>query len=129
MTMRQILYKSLSTIAGDEADITRIINQSRHNNAIDGVTGLLWFDGAHFLQLFEGPPESVDATLARIRADPRHRDIEIHLDRTVERRAFAMWNMGYGNPRDPVLAPDAAMRRLLSRADPDVARPFLSLIA
>jgi hypothetical protein len=57
--MRQIVYVSLSSVPDDGADISAILNQSRHNNAIDGITGLLWSDGKSYLQAIEGPRVSV----------------------------------------------------------------------
>ena len=87
---RQIFYTSRS-VAG--VDIDRILQQSRHNNAVDGITGLLWHEGVHFLQVIEGPEASVAATYARIAADPRHHDLEILSDRTIATREFGYWSM------------------------------------
>ena len=64
--LRQIIYASERT-GGREAaadELRRILEQSRHNNAIDGVTGLLWSDGRRFMQVLEGPDESVAPTFA-----------------------------------------------------------------
>lgn len=89
-TFRQIFYTSRSV---PKVDVDRILQQSRHNNAVDGITGLLWHDGTHFLQVIEGPEASVAATYARIAADPRHSDLEILSDRKITTREFGYWSM------------------------------------
>lgn len=127
--MRQILYVSTSTVPGDRADLSGILNQSRHNNAMDGITGLLWSDGRHFLQVFEGPEESVAATFERISHDPRHTDLTVLSDRATEAREFGDWSMIHRRATDPADAHDIRVRRLLSNASQPVQRHFLDLIA
>lgn len=87
---RQLFYTSRSATG---VDVDRILQQSRHNNAVDGITGLLWHDGTHFLQVIEGPESSVAATYARIAGDPRHSDLSILSDRTIATREFGYWSM------------------------------------
>ena len=89
-TFRQLFYTSRSAPG---VDVDGILQQSRHNNAVDGITGLLWHDGAHFLQVIEGPESSVAATYARIAADPRHSALTIVSDRCVPGREFGYWSM------------------------------------
>lgn len=91
--MRQITY--ISTLRTGEAsstfkDVERV---SHANNARDDLSGLLMFDGLRFLQVLEGPEESVERALARIRADKRHFALVTLSDRTVERRSFGGWAM------------------------------------
>ena len=87
---RQLCYSSRSAPG---VDVDHILQQSRHNNAVDGITGLLWHDGTHFLQVIEGPEASVAATYARIAADPRHDELEILSNRTIGVREFGYWSM------------------------------------
>ncbi|KQM56946.1 MULTISPECIES: BLUF domain-containing protein [unclassified Sphingomonas] len=89
-TFRQIFYTSRSTPG---VDVDQILQQSRHNNAVDGITGLLWHDGAHFLQVIEGPELSVASTYARIMGDTRHTELAILSDRSVPKREFGYWSM------------------------------------
>jgi hypothetical protein len=74
-------------------------------NAVDGVTGLLVFDGVRFLQIVEGSEEAIDS----LRADPRHSAIEVRDERLVDERSFPDWSMelvrvsaGYLTARDAV---------------------------
>lgn len=57
--MRQVLYVSRSTDPGNQDGIDAILHRSRHNSAIDGMTGLLWVCGSRYLQVIEGDPLAV----------------------------------------------------------------------
>jgi hypothetical protein len=48
----------------------------------------------HFAQVLEGRAEAVLSVLARIRRDPRHRDVRTLLQEPIEKRQFARWAMG-----------------------------------
>ncbi len=126
--MRQILYMRSTTVQGDGADLAMILEQSRHNNAIDGVTGLLWSDGAHFLQVFEGPTTRVETTYARIGKDVRHYDIVLLHNQRIAERQFGGWSMAHRRVTDAVDLYDIHMQRLLSRASEQVRAPFLSMM-
>lgn len=127
--VQQILYVSFSTVPGDGADLADILQQSRHNNALDGITGLLWSDGVHFLQVIEGPPESMRAAFARIRADSRHHHLRILRDWMVPVREFGSWTMVHRRASDPADLYDAKMLRLLSETSVSIRQHFLMLIA
>ncbi|MEG3089613.1 BLUF domain-containing protein [Sphingomonas sp. PB4P5] len=126
--MRQIVYVSLSTIEGDKADLAGILQQSRHNNAIDGITGLLWSDGHRFLQAFEGPPASVAATFGRIVDDRRHHSITVLEDRIIERPEFGGWTMMHRRATDAPDAYHAQMTRALSKASLSIRAQFIELL-
>ena len=76
-----------------EPDLAAILRESRANNGIDGISGLLTTDGVSFVQVLEGPPESVAATFERIQRDRRHTDIVVVSDNLEAARAFADWTM------------------------------------
>lgn len=127
--MRQILYVSSSSVPGDGADLEGILHQSRHNNALDGITGLLWSDGTLFLQVIEGPRASVAPCFERIRADKRHHSLTVLMDRRVDAHEFGSWNMAHRRANDRSDAYDSQMSRLLSGASQMVRLQFTSLIA
>ncbi len=128
MGMRQLLYVS-SSVASHPADLDVILEQSRHNNALDGITGMLYSDGTRFLQVLEGFEEVVTPTFERIRADPRHRAIVILSDRTVEQREFGTWAMAYRAKGESTDSFDAKLRLMLADASPSVQGTFMGLIA
>lgn len=127
--MRQIVYASLSAPEDSAADLTGILEQSRHNNALDGVTGLLWSDGRRFLQVLEGPEESVGPTFERIRRDPRHHAVDLLSDRHVKDREFGYWSMAFRRPDEPADDFDARLRQQLERMPEPVRGLLDSLIA
>lgn len=126
--MRQILYVSLSNVRGDQAALDRIVNQSRHNNALDGVTGLLWSDGERFAQVIEGDPRAIEDAMTRIRADDRHRDIVVLHDIDVTERQFGSWSMDLRDATGAADDFDERMRALLESAALVVPPAFAALV-
>ncbi len=128
--MKQILYASVNARADDQpADVAAILEQSRHNNAIDGITGLLWTDGERFLQVIEGEAGAVDACYTRICADTRHRDIVKIIEQAIESREFGYWTMESRSSQEPADAHDHRVRRMLANAAAEIRAPFLELVA
>jgi hypothetical protein len=127
--VKQILYTSKSTATAFKADLNAIPDRSRHNNAADGVTGLLWSDGQHFIQVLEGPEASVIATAARIRADTRHRDINLLHELAILKPEFGTWEMAHCRAGDPPSLHDRRMRGLLADAAFNASHPIYGLIA
>ena len=90
--MYQLVY--ISTAKGvEDAEIERILAQSRRNNQRDEITGLLLYNGRRFLQALEGPSAAVYRTYERIRADTRHRATVMLSSKMVEQRQFGNWGM------------------------------------
>jgi hypothetical protein len=71
--------------------IDAIVSAARARNAALDVTGALLFTGSHFAQLLEGPSAAVDELMNSIRADPRHRGVDVVLNGPVRTRRFAAW--------------------------------------
>ncbi|SOB86938.1 Sensors of blue-light using FAD [Sphingomonas guangdongensis] len=88
--LRQITYSSR---AADDVDADAILQVSRHNNALDGITGILVIEGQAITQVLEGPGESVAAAFIRIARDPRHSEVTLLSDREIEERDFGYWSM------------------------------------
>lgn len=126
--MRQIVYVSRSSVPGDGADLSGILNQSRHNNAIDGITGLLWSDGRSFLQAIEGPRVSIEACFERIKRDTRHYYLTVLSDNRITSHEFGTWNMIHRRKNEEASLYDAQVRRLLHQASNEVRTHFISLI-
>ena len=42
------------------------------NGDLNGITGLLLFDGSRYLQIIEGAEEAIDNLVERLRLDPRY---------------------------------------------------------
>lgn len=90
---RRLIYTSAAAGDDQQRDHLDILRQSRANNGLNGVSGLLWTDGAGYLQVLEGAPEAVSLTFDRIAGDPRHRNLRVVSDRVERERAFGDWTM------------------------------------
>lgn len=123
--MIQTVY--ISTARGDTQDERgHILLTSRRNNERDGITGLLYDDGVRFLQVLEGDAARVDATFARIKADPRHRAVVILSRRAIEAREFGDWAMASLTPGIEAGEVMDRVERLVAGASVNVRATFES---
>ena len=93
MSLKTLTYTSLARLDLTSSDIEAILRSARYENALDGVTGLLVFNGTHFMQVVEGSPAAIDDLLVRLRRDPRHSGIEVRDEREISERFFPDWTM------------------------------------
>ena len=93
MSLKSLTYTSLARLDLDASDLEAIHRSARELNALDGITGLLIFNGTHFLQIVEGSPRAIDDLVERLRRDRRHSGFEVRDERTVEQRSFPDWSM------------------------------------
>jgi hypothetical protein len=93
MTLKSLTYTSLAELDLGSADLEAIHRTAREVNALEGITGLLIFNGTHFLQIIEGAPDAIDDLVARLRRDPRHTGFEIRDERMIDARDFPDWSM------------------------------------
>ncbi len=133
MRLKTLTHTSRARLDLTDEDLNDIHQTARHLNALDGVTGLLLFDGSRFLQIIEGAESAIDNLVERLRSDSRHSAFEIRDERYVERRSFADWSMellrvsaGYKTARDEVatiLPADVAspVRHLILRMSGNMA--------
>ena len=83
-------------------DVDAIHRAALTYNPLDGVTGLLVFNGSAFIQMIEGAESAIDDLMRRISADKRHHDLTIFDRRPVTQRFFPHWGM-YRIDIDPSL--------------------------
>ena len=91
--MKTLTYTSRARLDVDDRDLADIHSIARNLNALDGVTGLLLYDGSRFLQIVEGAEAAIDNLLERLRRDRRHSALEVRDERFVEQRSFPDWSM------------------------------------
>lgn len=126
--LRQIVYQSRVDPAGPPTDMRMLLQDAQQLNAIDGITGLLYADGERFLQVLEGPDDSVGPTYARIERDDRHHRIVKLVDRMVNAREFGDWTMADRTTRHERDVFDVRMRTALVEASAETRSWFESLI-
>jgi hypothetical protein len=85
-------------ISGIEID--RILEVSQKRNSQLGLTGALYFDGANFAQVLEGPLPALEQTYERISRDMRHQDLKVLEMSMAARRHFSDWAMAQVKPTD-----------------------------
>ena len=93
MTLKSLTYTSLARLDLTAEDLESIHRTAREINALDGITGVLIFNGTHFLQIVEGAPNAIDDLVERLRRDPRHSGFEIRNEHEVDQRSFPDWSM------------------------------------
>ena len=109
MPLISLIYTSLAALGLKTGDLDAIQRTASARNAHDGITGLLVFNGTHFLQIVEGREGAVDALVERLRGDPRHIGFEIRDRHRVAERSFPDWplelvrvNAGYFDARETI---------------------------
>ena len=91
--MIQVLYVSRSMLGSDALELDRLIVQARHNNSMNGITGLLWADGERFAQVIEGDEGAIVELLYKLDQDTRHAGIEIVQRKAIDSPEFGSWSM------------------------------------
>ena len=88
-----IVYRSKAVRALSPPELHDLTRVAQARNARESVTGLMLYDNERFFQWLEGPPGSVERVMGSIRADKRHRDIEVLENQAVRARTFDGWTM------------------------------------
>lgn len=91
--LQHVLYCSQATQPFDERRLTELLEQARTNNQDVGITGLLCYEGGHFVQLMEGPPAVLGQLFARIERDPRHQQVRVLGAGLGPLRQFTDWRL------------------------------------
>jgi hypothetical protein len=90
----RLCYFSASRLTSDW-DVACLADQSRFHNARSGITGILLYEEGAFSQVLEGKPETVQALLAKIEADPRHSYVTELYRIETKGRLFTPWPMAF----------------------------------
>lgn len=96
----QLLYVSRLSTGLTSGVVKDIVRVARRHNPSRAITGALLFNGDHFCQLLEGPPESVRELMQRIAQDARHTDVRTLFFGTSAdgARMAPRWRSGYCEP-------------------------------
>lgn len=95
--MFSLVYRSVAKPDFNLQRIEEMLAQAKMNNHRLGITGcLLYYDG-EFIQYLEGNQFRVLTLFDKIKADPRHKDVELLSYGEREGRAFASWDMAFEN--------------------------------
>lgn len=95
-----VLFVSRSLLGRAEyaREFDSIVATTMRNNDGLKLSGAIVSTGGWFAQLIEGPEDSVDMMIARIAADPRHRDMRIVCRSCRRDRRLPAWRVAYAGP-------------------------------
>jgi hypothetical protein len=91
-----IVYFSTSISLFQESDLASLLQQSQHDNALAGISGILLINQGRIIQVLEGKQEIIEALYKRIEQDRRHTDVIKVVDVPIEKRSFVGWSMACG---------------------------------
>ena len=77
------------------AELEGLLVEARDLNSLSHVSGVLLYSNGDFMQCFEGAPEAVRRTYARICASRRHSGIVELLNEAIPVRRFPAWQVGF----------------------------------
>src|SRR5271166_6738598 len=113
--MMEITYISHATEPMSAEQLIALLQQCLKNNVSNGVTGMLLYGNETFLQALEGDEKAVDDLVEKIRKDPRHTNIQFLHRRTIERRQYSEWSMGFKRVSDSELQQIEGLRNFGER--------------
>lgn len=91
----QVLYVSSATPELTDDALLQLLARAQPRNAARGITGLLLHCDGNLIQVLEGPHDEVEALFLKIEKDSRHTGIMVLTRRTIEKRDFPEFKMGF----------------------------------
>jgi hypothetical protein len=95
---------------------------------LDGITGVLIFNGGAFMQILEGSEQAVSDMTGRIRVDNRHSNFFTRDERLIGERSFPDWSMAYLRLKDDEFIGEDRVRRALTRSIPEPTRNIIKAL-
>lgn len=127
MTGTRLIYRS-QPFGFDSAMLAGILSAARRNNPQWGITGALICRHDVYLQLIEGPSDSIKALYSRILVDDRHTDIRLLLEEDMGERLFPAWAMLDDEAPSLFWSAEDVAKGVLEAASADALRePFIRL--
>lgn len=81
---------------GYSKDLNKALDGARSFYAEHNITGALWFDGLHFIQLLEGPEKELkDVVEQRLLPSKPRCNVRVSDLQPAEKRLFPDWTMSY----------------------------------
>lgn len=95
MLQYQIVYYSTATQAFSEQDLIDLLNYANNYNKPLGISGCLVYSDGKFIQLLEGERDAVLKLFEKIKQDPRHSNVTVTVEMTVNQKLFPGWGMAF----------------------------------
>lgn len=100
--MHLIVYSSQYISTGSDINtvLSSISTVAKKYNLEFSITGLLFFHNGCFVQIIEGPQQSLEGLMEVLENDIRHENIIRLIDEPIEERSYSDWNMDSFNLSD-----------------------------
>lgn len=125
MHLKSLTYTSWARSTISDEEVESILWSARTNNPLDGLTGVLIFNGTAFMQVLEGAEVAVDEMTRRLGRDSRHFNMHVREERMIDQRAFPDWSMAFLRLDGGELVGEAAIQRALKRDVPESTRNII----
>lgn len=122
MHLKSLTYTSWARSTISDADVDAILRSARTNNPLEGLSGVLIFNGSAFMQVLEGAEAAVDEMTRRLEGDARHFNMHVREQRLIGERAFPDWSMAYLRLQQQEFVGEADVERALRRNLPESTR-------
>lgn len=96
-SLYNLVYVSTRKPNCTESVLQDILEESRQNNHLKNITGVLLYSDNRFLQYLEGDKEVIFSLYKQIKKDPRHQQVTLLYNVPINGRIFPSWQMGYKN--------------------------------
>jgi len=100
MSINQLVYISQAVRKMSADELIAIHKTAKSNNELIDVTGSLFYNGGWFLQVLEGPIETINKLFHKIEKDSRHKNSRILYNEPAKFRTFTRWSMNMTNLED-----------------------------
>ncbi len=91
----RLVYASRMTKTCGPQELADIMEASRKNNDVAGITGSLCYSASGFLQCLEGSRTDVNDVYRRIVNDPRNDQVTLLSYASIDEHLFGRWSMAY----------------------------------
>ena len=99
-----LAYVSSAATDFSESDLEALLKAARDENARGELTGVLLYHDRTFFQYLEGPERELHLAYQRIKNSRKHHGIIQLFLRTIVKREFKGWRMGFSRaPRSLIL--------------------------
>ncbi|KAF3996003.1 BLUF domain-containing protein [Glaciimonas immobilis] len=89
----RLIYASTAAELVNHELIEKILEVSRKNNIVNGVTGVLCYGDNIFVQALEGGREQINDLYGRLQRDTRHTKLVLLDYAEIQGRQYAGWTM------------------------------------
>ncbi|WP_334056202.1 BLUF domain-containing protein [Polaribacter sp. P097] len=89
----QLSYYSEAVEGITKKDLTAVLEASKRNNKLQGISGCLIYYKASFYQILEGPKTEILNLIEIIKTDKRNKNVNVIFEGVKSGRTFGEWNM------------------------------------